>query len=67
MENIKIQTFEQVKEFITNAFSVLKGNFMDFRYTFPERNRMHWEMNQCFAYKGMEMFGFSKEYEYGVT
>ncbi|MFX0043501.1 MAG: DUF6125 family protein [Candidatus Hodarchaeota archaeon] len=66
MENIKIKTFEQVKEFIANAFSIIKGDFMDFKYTFPENNRMHWEMNQCFAYKGMEMFGFDKDYECGV-
>ena len=65
-ENVKIVTFEQLKVFITNGFSVLKGDFMDFEYTFPDNNRMHWEMNRCFAYKGMEMIGFNKEYECGV-
>ncbi len=65
-ENVKIRTFEQLKDFINNAFSVLKGDFMDFKYTFPEKNRMHWEMNRCFAYKGMEMIGVNKEYECGV-
>ena len=65
-ENIKIKTFEQLKEFITNGFSILKGDFMDFKYSFPEKNCMHWEMNQCFAYKGMQMIGFSKQYECGV-
>lgn len=65
-EDVKIQSFEQLKEFITNGFSIVKGDFMDFEYTFPEHNRMHWEMNRCFAYKGMKMFGFSKQYECGV-
>ncbi|MFX1569052.1 MAG: DUF6125 family protein [Promethearchaeota archaeon] len=65
-EKVKIETFEQIKEFIINGFSILKGDFMDFEYSFPENNRMHWEMNQCFAYKGMQMFGFSKQYECGV-
>ena len=66
MKNIEIKTFEQVKDFITDVFSVIKGDFMDFKYTFLEKNRMHWEMNRCFAHNGMKMFGFDKEYECGV-
>jgi len=65
-EKLKIKTFEQLKSFIDDAFSILKGDFMDFEYTFPEKNRIHWEMNQCFAYNGMKMIGFSKQYECGV-
>ncbi|MFX1303628.1 MAG: DUF6125 family protein [Promethearchaeota archaeon] len=65
-EDVKIETFEQFKVFINNGFSVIKGDFMDFKYTFPENNRMHWEMNRCFAYKGMEMIGVNKQYECGV-
>ncbi|MFX1387743.1 MAG: hypothetical protein ACFE9M_11050 [Promethearchaeota archaeon] len=45
-ENVKIEAFEQLKTFITNGFSIAKGDFMDFEYTFPEDNRIHWEMNQ---------------------
>jgi hypothetical protein len=65
-EKIRIKTFEQLKNFVNHAFSVLKGNFMDFEYSFPEENRIHWEMNRCFAYRGMEMIGFHKQYECGV-
>ena len=65
-ENVKIETFGKLKVFITNGFSIVKGDFMDFKYSFPEHNRMHWEMNNCFAYNGMQMFGFSKQYECGV-
>ncbi len=65
-EKEKIRTFEQVKSFINNGFSILKGDFMDFEYTFPEKNRMHWEMNKCFAYNGMKMIGVEKHYECGV-
>ena len=66
LERLKIKTFEQLKDFVDSAFSILKGDFMDFVYTFPEKNRMHWEMNRCFAYNGMKMFGFEKQYECGV-
>ena len=62
----KIETFEQLKDFVNNAFSVLKGNFMDFNYTFTENNRIHWEINRCFAYEGMKMIGVNKQYECGV-
>jgi hypothetical protein len=65
-EDLKIKTFKQLKKFIINAFSVLKGDFMDFNYSFPENNRMHWEMNRCFAYNGMKMIGVHKQYECGV-
>jgi hypothetical protein len=65
-EKLKIKTFDQLKEFINNAFSVIKGDFMDFKYTFHDNNRIHWEMNRCFAYNGMKMIGFEKQYECGV-
>lgn len=63
---LKIATFQQLKIFMDNAFSVLKGEFMDFIYSFHDNNRIHWEMNSCFAYNGMKMFGFTKQYECGV-
>ena len=62
-----IHTFEQLKSFIYNAFSILKGDFMNFVYSFPKDNCMHWEMNQCFAYKGMKRFGINDLYECGIV
>jgi len=66
LEKTKIKTFEQLKNFVNNAFSVLKGDFMDFNYSFTENNRIHWEMNRCFAYNGMKMIRVNKQYECGV-
>ncbi len=66
MENVKITTFEQLKKFIDDGFSILKGGFMKFQYTFPETNRMHWEMDKCFAFEGMKMIGIKQGYECGV-
>jgi hypothetical protein len=65
-ENIRITSFEQLKQFIDDGFSVLKGDFMKFQYTFPEKNRMHWEMDTCFAFEGMKMIGVKHGYECGV-
>ena len=66
MKNIEIETFEQLKEFIDNGFSILKGDFMKFKYTFPRKNHMYWEMDKCFAFEGMKMIGVNKGYECGL-
>jgi len=66
MESEKIETFEQLKNFFNNAFSVTKGDFMNFNYTFPEENRLHWEMDTCFAYKGMKRIDVNEKYECGL-
>jgi hypothetical protein len=66
MEKTKINSFEQLKKFIDDGFSILKGDFMKFQYTFPEENRMHWEMDTCFAFEGMKMIGVMQGYECGV-
>lgn len=66
IENEKITSFEQLKEFIDNSFSILKGDFMKFKYSFPENNVLHFEMDKCFAFEGMKMFGI-KNYECGVV
>jgi len=66
LENTKINDFEALKKFIDDAFSVLKGDFMDFKYSFPENNQIHWEMKHCFAYNGMKMIGVIEDYECGV-
>ena len=62
----KIKSFNQLKEFINDGFSVIKGDFMIFNYTFPEKNRMHWELTKCFAYDGMKRIGVSEQYECGL-
>jgi len=65
-EKIKIETFEQLKNFFDDGFSVIKGDFMDFNYSFPAKNIMHWEMNKCFAYEGMKRIGLTEKYECGL-
>jgi hypothetical protein len=65
-ENLKIETFDQLKAFITNGFSILKGDFMKFEYTFPKHNVMHCETKKCFAYEGMKRIGVKEKYECGL-
>ena len=65
-ENENIDTFGKLKQFIDDSFSIVKGDFMDFKYTFPQENLMHWEMQKCFAYEGMKRIGVTDQYECGV-
>jgi hypothetical protein len=65
-ENAEISNYEDLRKFVDDAFSVLKGDFMDFQYSFPGNDRIHWEMNRCFAYEGMKKLGVEDEYECGV-
>ena len=66
LDDIKIESFEQLKDFIDNGFSILKGDFMKFNYTFPKHNVLHWEMDKCFAYEGMKRIGVKEKYECGL-
>ncbi len=65
-EKLKIETFDQLKKFFDDGFSVIKGDFMDFNYSFPAKNLLHWEMNKCFAYEGMKRIGVKEKYECGL-
>lgn len=61
-------TFEGLKSAIEAAFSVSKGDFMDFSYSFPEKGLLCWEWpeNTCFAYQGMKRMGAVDRYQCGV-
>ncbi len=67
-QNHKITTFEDLKTLIDNAFSLIKGDFMGFTYSYPAKNVMHWVFSngKCWAYEGMKNLGVEKEYECGV-
>jgi hypothetical protein len=45
----EIRNYKDLEEFIKDAFSVLKGDFMDFGITFPGENRVQWEMRKCYS------------------
>ncbi|MFX1337157.1 MAG: DUF6125 family protein [Promethearchaeota archaeon] len=65
-KNLIIDTFDKLKQFIDDSFSIVKGDFMNFEYSFPKENLMHWKMHKCFAYEGMKKIGVADQYECGV-
>ena len=62
----KVTTFEELKASIDGLFGIVKGDFMDFEYSFPAENCMHWEARGCFAYEGMKRMGVSDGYQCGL-
>ena len=65
-ENAQIESFEDLKAFFRAGFDVVKGNFMQFEYSFPAENVLHWEMGRCFALEGMDRIGAAEGYQCGV-
>ncbi|HPI92539.1 MAG TPA: DUF6125 family protein [Deltaproteobacteria bacterium] len=63
-----VDTFDDLRDLVDAAFSVSKGDFMRFTYTFPEKNVLRWEWDGsgCFAYQGMQRMGAIDRYECGV-
>jgi hypothetical protein len=62
----EIKSFEQVIDVVDSMFGVVKGDFMDFNYSFPEKNVFHWEVSKCFAYEGMKRMGAHQQYQCGL-
>jgi hypothetical protein len=62
----EITTFEEFKALFPKLFSVVKGDFMEFEYTFTSNDSMKWEMHRCFAYDGMKRMGVIDQYQCGV-
>ncbi|HNU92560.1 MAG TPA: DUF6125 family protein [Spirochaetota bacterium] len=62
----EIKEFEHLRNFIENGFKILRGEFMKFELSFPEKNRMHWENPRCFAYEGVKALGLIDAYECGI-
>jgi Family of unknown function (DUF6125) len=68
LDKDSVDTFDDLKDIIDAAFTVSKGDFMTFTYTFPEKNILRWEWvgQDCFAYQGMQRLGVIDRYECGV-
>ena len=61
-----IKTHRELREVIDGMFGIVKGDFMDFAYSFPSEDLLHWKMNRCFAYEGMHRMGVSDRYQCGL-
>ena len=66
--NGTVETFNDLKTVIDGAFSLIKGDFMKFNFSFPEENIFQWEWanGSCFAYKGVKRLGIADHYQCGI-
>ena len=62
----KIETFEELKNIMNIAMELFKADFMEFRYTFPERNEIHCEMGKCWAYEGIKRLNVIENYQCAI-
>ncbi len=66
IKNEDIRSFGELRQVIDGMFDTIKGDFMDFKYSFPREDTLHWEMRRCFAFDGMKKLGVIDEYECGL-
>lgn len=66
--NDTITKFDDLKELIVQTMELIKADFMDFSWSTPEKNVLHWKWSKgsCFAYQGIKGLGVLDEYECGV-
>ena len=66
----KIETFEELKDFLLVALEIILPNsvYKRFRFQASSKNLLHWEweIGECFAYKGMKRLAIIDEYRCGV-
>jgi len=62
----KVETFEALTELVEKGFDLVRGDFMQFDFSFPSRNTMHFETSQCFAHDGIKRMGAIDGYDCGI-
>ena len=62
-----LDTFDAFERFFGITMQIVKGEFMEFTYSVPAKNRIHSEWwGSCFAYEGMKALGVIEHYECGI-
>ena len=62
----KVDTFENLQQFINGAFAIVSGDFTEFQISYPRHNILHWQSVQCFAYDGIKQMGMIEHYQCGI-
>lgn len=63
-----VESFDEFKDFFDEAANLMIPDFMNVKFTYPEKNKMDWEFDQgkCFAYNGIKKLGAIDQYDCGV-
>ena len=62
----KVETFEDFKLLSDATWSIVKGKFMKFSYSYPEKNVLRGDFERCFAYEGIKQIGAIERYQCGI-
>jgi len=63
----ELETFDEFKRFFETTVQIVKGEFMEFTYSMPAKNKIHSEWRgSCFAYEGVKALGVIDRYECGI-
>ena len=62
-----VTDFDELAQIIESTFGLVKVGFMNFDFSFPEKNLMQGRFNECFAHTGVSKYGLIGSYECGIV
>ena len=62
----KVETFEDFKLLSDATWDIVKGEFMRFSYSYPAKNILRGNFENCFAYEGITQLGAIEQYHSGI-
>ena len=64
---VTIDNFNELVEIIETAFRLVQTSFMTFDFSFPAKNLLRGQFNECFAYNGVKKYGMIANYDCGIV
>ncbi len=62
----KVETFEDFKLLSDATWDIVKGGFMRSSYSYPAKNILRGNFENCFAYEGITQLGAIEQYQCGI-
>ena len=62
----KVETFEDFELLNDAIWGIVKGEFMQFSYSYPAKNVLRGNFESCFAYEGIKQLGAIEQYQCGI-
>jgi hypothetical protein len=62
----EVETFEDFRLLSDATWSIVKGEFMRFSYSYPTNNILRGDFENCFAYEGIKQLGAIEQYQCGI-
>ena len=62
----KVEAFEDFKLLSDATWDIVKGKFMRFSYSYPAKNILRGDFENCFAYEGIKQLGAIERYQCAI-